>query len=85
MIVETRQQIIEKIKKDFILGGKTEKEILDSLRVGTTEYDFKSSVKIIKKGGQGKIFEIKSNIDGKTYAGKRLQYQIGSAFNDTDI
>ena len=55
----------------MIASTKTEIEILESLRLGTTDYDFKS-VKIMKKGGQGIIFEIKSNVDGKIYAGKRL-------------
>jgi hypothetical protein len=49
----------------------SEIKILESLRLGTKDYDFKS-VKIIKKGGQGTVFEIKSNVDGKIYAGKRL-------------
>ena len=34
--------------------------------------------KIIGKGGQGEVFEVKSKIDGKTYAAKRLKYTIGS-------
>ena len=34
--------------------------------------------KILGKGGQGEVFEVKSKIDGKTYAAKKLQYPIGS-------
>ena len=64
-------EFIKNLKKEWITSGKTEIEILESLRLGTMDYDFKS-VKIIKTGGQGTVFEIKSNIDGKTYAGKRL-------------
>ena len=56
---------------------KTDIEILNSARLGTLDYDF-NSVKIIKEGGQAIVFEVKSKIDGKIYAGKRLQYQIGS-------
>jgi hypothetical protein len=36
---------------------------------------------MIKEGGQAVVFEVKSKIDGKTYVGKRLQYQIGSQLN----
>lgn len=35
------------------------------------KYDF-NSIKLIKRGGQGAVFEIKSKIDEKIYAGKRL-------------
>ncbi len=52
-------------------SDKTTKEILDSARPGTKEYDF-NSIKIIKEGGQAIVFEVKSKIDGKNYAGKRL-------------
>ena len=38
----------------------------------------KAENKIIGKGGQGEVFEVKSKIDGKTYAAKRLKYAIGS-------
>ena len=56
---------------------KTDIEILNSARLGTFDYNF-NSVKIIKEGGQAIVFEVRSKIDGKIYAGKRLQYQIGS-------
>ena len=45
-------------------------------------YDYKT-VRKITEGGQGVIFEIKSNIDGKTYIGKRLKFQIGSNLNES--
>ena len=64
-------EYIEQLRQELIKSSKTEIEILESLRLGTTDYDFKS-VKIIKIGGQGTVFEIKSNVDGKTYVGKRL-------------
>jgi len=67
----SKQKVIDKLKRDWITSNKSEIEILESLRLGTTDYDFKS-VKIIKTGGQGTVFEIKSKVDGKTYAGKRL-------------
>jgi hypothetical protein len=60
---------------------KTEIEILESVRLGTEDYDFKNA----KKVGAGDIFEIKSKIDGKTYAAKRLQFQIGSKFNSSTV
>jgi serine/threonine protein kinase len=34
--------------------------------------------KILGKGGQGKVFEVKSKIDGKSYAAKKLEYAICS-------
>jgi hypothetical protein len=45
--------------------------MLNSARLGTEDYDFES-LKIIKEGGQAIVFEIKSKIDGKIYAAKRL-------------
>ncbi len=51
-------------------------EILESLRDGTEEYDFENA-KVIKEGGQAIVIELKSKIDGKTYAAKKLKYQIG--------
>ena len=63
-------------------------EILKSLRDGTVDYDFDAIPEDgIKEFGQGFIFEINSNIDGKTYVGKRLKYQIGSKskFNTPQI
>ena len=68
---ESKQKYIENLKKGWIASNKTEIEILESLRLGTEDYDFET-VKLIKKGGQGDVFEIKSKVDGKTYAGKRL-------------
>jgi len=61
---------IKKVRQD-LKSTKTEIEILESARLGNNDYDF-NSVKIIKEGGQAVVFEIKSNIDGKTYAAKRL-------------
>ena len=54
---------------------------MNSLRVGTDDYDF-DAIQNIKKFGQGYIFEIKSKIDGKTYIGKRLEFQIRNEFID---
>ena len=65
--------------QDLKLSTKTDIEILNSARLLTDDYDF-DSVKIIKEGGQAIVFEIKSKIDGKIYAAKRLPYQIGSKF-----
>jgi len=45
--------------------------------LGTDDYDLDSE-KVIKQGGQAVVFEVKSKIDGKIYAAKRLQYHIGS-------
>ena len=64
-------EFIEKLRADWISSDKKEIEILESLRLGTTDYNFET-VNVLKTGGQGVVFEIKSNIDGKTYAGKRL-------------
>ena len=64
-------EFIQNLKAEWIKGSQKEIEILQSLRLGTQDYDF-DTVKIINKGGQGIIFEIKSKVDGKTYVGKRL-------------
>lgn len=53
---------------------------MKSARLGINDYDFEST-KIIKEGGQAVVFEIKSNLDGKIYAAKKLQYRIGSKNN----
>jgi hypothetical protein len=37
---------------------------------------------MIKEGSQALVFEVKSRIDGKTYAAKRLKYQIGNNLNE---
>ena len=52
---------------------KSDLELINSARLGTSDYDF-DSVKIIKVGGQSTVFEIKSKIDGKIYIAKRLEY-----------
>jgi serine/threonine protein kinase len=57
---------------------------LNSARLGIYDYDY-DSLKIIKEGGQGVVFEITSKIDGKSYAAKRLEYRIGSRFPDKKI
>jgi serine/threonine protein kinase len=75
-------EFIENLRKEWIITDKTEIEILNSLRLGTEDYDYKT-VRKITEGGQGVIFEIKSNIDGKTYIGKRLKFQIGSNLNES--
>ncbi len=46
------------------------------MRDGSEEYDFENA-EVIKEGGQAIVIKIKSKIDGKTYAGKKLKYQIG--------
>jgi serine/threonine protein kinase len=56
-------------------SDKSDIEVLNSARLGTIDYDY-DSVKIIKEGGQAIVFEVKSKVDRKTYAAKRLQYQI---------
>ena len=53
---------------------------MNSARLGTKEYDFDSK-ETIKEGGQGVVFAIKCKFDGKTYAGKRLVFRVGSKNN----
>ncbi len=65
------------MRQEVISSTKSDIELLDSARLGTHDYDY-DSVDIIKEGGQAIVFKVKSKIDGKTYAAKRLQYQIGS-------
>jgi len=67
---------IEKLRQD-LLSTKSDIEIINFARLGTEDYDY-NSINIIKEGGQAIVFEVKSKIDGKIYAAKRLQYQIGS-------
>ena len=74
---------IKKLRQD-LKSDRTEIEILNSVRLGTDDYDFESA-EIIKEGGQAIVLEIKSRIDGKTYAAKRLQYTVGSKFNSSKI
>ena len=57
---------------------------MDSARLGTLDYDFESE-KLIKEGGQASVYELKSKFDGKTYAGKCLQYQIDYKSNPQDV
>jgi hypothetical protein len=64
---------MEKRRQDIISSTASEIEIINSARRGTKYYDF-DSAQIIKEGGQSIVFSIESNIDGKRYAAKRLQY-----------
>ena len=82
LIIYIILEYIEDLRKSWIASDKKEIEILESLRLGTEDYDFKTAKKLTE-GGQGVIFEIKSNVDGKKYIGKRLKFQIGSKFNET--
>jgi serine/threonine protein kinase len=43
-------EYIENLRKEWITSDKKEIEILESLRLGTKDYDFKSAKKI-KEGG----------------------------------
>jgi serine/threonine protein kinase len=74
---------IEKLRQD-LLSTKSDIEIINFARLGTEDYDY-NSINIIKEGGQAIVFEVKSKIDGKMYAAKRLQYQIGSKYNASKI
>ena len=74
---------IEKLRQD-LLSTKSDIEIINFARLGTEDYDY-NSINIIKEGGQAIVFEVKSKIDGKMYAAKRLQYQIGSKYNTSKI
>ena len=68
----------------MLASDKSDLELINSARLGTSDYDF-DSIKIIKEGGQAAVFEVKSKIDGKTYAAKRLQYRIGDPNYDSKI
>ncbi len=48
---------------------------MNSARLGTKDYEFPQ---FINQGGETAAFEVKSKIDGKIYAVKRLQYHIGT-------
>jgi hypothetical protein len=48
-------------------------EIIEEARSGVIDYDFKSR-KLIAEGGQGVVYSIKSNIDGKVYVAKQLKH-----------
>jgi HD superfamily phosphodiesterase len=56
-------------------SSKSNIEVLNSARPGAIDYDY-DSYKIIKEGGQAIVFEVRSKLDGKIYAAKRLQYKI---------
>ena len=71
---------VETLRQDLLSSTKSDLELINSARIGTDDYDF-DSVKIIKEGGQAVILEVKSKIDEKTYAVKRLQYRIGGSQN----
>ena len=67
----------------MITTKKTPIEILGSVRLGTADYDFKNAKKL-NEGGFGLILEIKSNVDGRTYVAKKLNFQIGSINKSED-
>jgi hypothetical protein len=66
----------EQAREEIITTTMSEIEILSALRDGTRDYDFENAT-ILKEGGQALVIELKSKIDGKTYAAKKLKYQIG--------
>ncbi len=66
---------IEKVRKQLKSTTISDIDIINSARLGTYDYDY-STAKLILEGGQAAVFEVKSNIDGKTYAAKRLEYYI---------
>ena len=59
------------MRQEILSSTKSDRELLDSARLGTTDYDYES-IKVIKEGGQAIVFEVRSKIDGKIYAAKRL-------------
>ena len=67
----------------MITTKKTPIEILGSVRLGTADYDF-NNAQIINEGGFGLILEIKSNVDGKTYVAKVLNFHVGSLNKSED-
>ena len=62
---------LQKMKEEIISGEKTLIELIESLRLGSDDYDLESTKKI-DDGGQATILEIQSKKDGKTYIAKRL-------------
>ena len=54
------------------------------MRVGSEDYDLKSTKKLID-GGQATILEIQSKKDGKSYVAKRLKYLIGDKNNSDEV
>lgn len=50
-------------------------KLVESLRIGTIDYDFENS-RLIGGGLHGKVYEITSNKDGETYAAKFFNYSI---------
>jgi hypothetical protein len=66
---------IEKVRQQLLSTSIKDIDIINSARLGTDDYDY-STAKLILEGGQAAVFEVKSKIDGKTYAVKRLEYQI---------
>jgi serine/threonine protein kinase len=71
---------VETLRQEILSSTKNDLEFINSARIGTDDYDF-DTVKVIKEGGQAVVLEIKSKIDGKTYAAKKLQYRIGGSQN----
>jgi hypothetical protein len=51
---KSTKEFIENYRKELITTKKTPMEILSSVRLGTTDYDFKNAVKI-NEGGFGII------------------------------
>jgi hypothetical protein len=64
---------MEKRRQDIISSTASDIEIINSARLGTKYYDF-DSVQMIKEGEKSTVYSIKSKIDGKRYAAKRLHY-----------
>ena len=64
---------MEKRRQEIRLSMGSNIEIINSARLGTDDYDF-DPIQMFEDGGQSIVFSIKSKIDGKIYAAKKLQY-----------
>ena len=83
MSVTILLESIENYRRELINSKMTELEILNLIRLGTIDYDFKNAKKI-NQGGFGLILEIISNVDSKTYVAKKLKFLVGSINSDED-
>ena len=72
------------MKEEIFNGEKSLIELIEGLRLGSDDYDLESTKKI-NDGGQATILEIQSKKDGKSYAAKRLKYQIGYKHNESEV
>ena len=73
--VQSVKMLLNKLKEDIVRNDRPVIDLINSVRLGTIDYDFDGAISV-NGGGQADILEIKSNIDGNTYVCKVYKFDM---------